>query len=170
MRAAGNEGVAGRIKHAVGSIGYVGYEFARKAELPIARLENRAGQFVAPAEASSSAALTDVQLPESLRVYVPDPSGPDAYPIVTLTWILLYKHYAEAQKGRELHDLFRWCLTDGQQYAARSVTRRCLRRSSADRWPRSRPFSSAAVAFPHIDRMSPPELRCPIARREDQWA
>jgi phosphate transport system substrate-binding protein len=70
------------------------------------------------AAASSSAALSEVQPPENLRVYVPDPAGTDAYPIVTLTWILLYKHYADAQKGRELQDLFRWCLTDGQQYAA----------------------------------------------------
>src|SRR5262245_35418773 len=118
MRATGNEGVAGRIKHAVGSIGYVGYEFARKADLRMARLENRAGLFIAPAEASSSAALAEVQLPENLRVYVPDPAGADAYPIVTLTWILLYGHYADTQKARQLHDLFRWCLTDGQQYAA----------------------------------------------------
>jgi len=118
MRAAGNEGVAGRIQHAVGSTGYVGYEFARKAGLRVARVENRAGRFVAPTEASSSSALADIQLPENLRAYVPDPAGPDAYPIVTLTWILLYRHYPDAQKGRQLHDLFRWCLTDGQQYAA----------------------------------------------------
>jgi phosphate transport system substrate-binding protein len=118
MRATGNEGVAGRIKHAVGSIGYVGYEFARKADLRVAHLENQTGKFVAPTEASSASALADVQLPDNLRVYVPDPSAPDAYPIVTLTWILLYKHYADPQKRRELHDLFRWCLTDGQQYAS----------------------------------------------------
>jgi phosphate transport system substrate-binding protein len=118
MRATGNEGVAGRIKHAVGSIGYVGHEFARKADLRVAQLENRAGRFVAPAETSSAAALADVVLPENLRVYVADPASPDAYPIVTLTWILLYRHYPDAQKRRELHDLFHWCLTDGQQYAA----------------------------------------------------
>ena len=33
MRATGNEGVAGRIKQSVGSIGYVGYEFARRLGL-----------------------------------------------------------------------------------------------------------------------------------------
>jgi phosphate transport system substrate-binding protein len=118
MRATGNEGVAGRIKQAVGSIGYVGSEFARKADLRVAQLENRAGRFVGPTEATSSSALDDLQLPENLRAYVPDPAGPDAYPIVTLTWVLLYRHYADAQKLRELRDLFRWCLTDGQQYAA----------------------------------------------------
>jgi phosphate transport system substrate-binding protein len=42
----------------------------------------------------------------------------DAYPIVTLTWVLLYRHYNDASRAAALHDLFRWCLTDGQQYAA----------------------------------------------------
>jgi phosphate transport system substrate-binding protein len=53
-----------------------------------------------------------------MRLYVPDPPGGDAYPIVTLTWILLYRNYADPQKLEALHDLFRWCLTDGQKYAA----------------------------------------------------
>jgi phosphate transport system substrate-binding protein len=118
MRATGNEGVAGRIKQSVGSVGYVSYEFARKASLEVALLENRAGNFVGPTETSAASALAGAELPENLRLFVPDPSGPDAYPIVTLTWILLYRNYANPRKALELRDLFRWCLTDGQQYAA----------------------------------------------------
>ena len=60
----------------------------------------------------------DPGLPHNLGLYAPDPAGPDAYPIVTLTWILLYRSYPDPQKALELRDLFRWCLTDGQQYAA----------------------------------------------------
>jgi phosphate transport system substrate-binding protein len=118
MRATGNEGVAARIKQSIGSVGYVSYEFARKAGLEVALLENRAGHFVGPTGTSAAAALAGAELPDNLRLYVPDPPGPDAYPIVTLTWILLYKSYADPRKALELHDLFRWCLTDGQQYAA----------------------------------------------------
>jgi phosphate transport system substrate-binding protein len=118
MRATGNEGVAGRIKQSVGSIGYVSYEFARKADLRVARLENRAGHFVLPTEPGSFAALADAQLPENMRLFIPDPPGAESYPIVTLTWILLYRHYADPRKVQELRDLFRWCLTDGQRYAA----------------------------------------------------
>ena len=117
MRANGNEGVAGRIKRSIGSVGYVSYEFARKTGLRVARLENRAGEFVAPSAKSSSSALAGAELPENMRLYVPDPPGKDAYPIVTLTWILLYRHYAEPRKAQLLHDLFRWCLTDGQELA-----------------------------------------------------
>jgi phosphate transport system substrate-binding protein len=117
MRATGNEGVAGRIKQSIGSIGYVSYEFARKAGLDVALLENHAGRFVAPSGPSSYAALGDVVLPPNMRVYVPDPEAQDAYPVVTLTWILLYKNYPDVRKVEALRALFHWCLTDGQRYA-----------------------------------------------------
>lgn len=118
MRARGNEGVAARIKQSIGSIGYVSHEFARRAGLRVATLENRAGQFVAPSLESSTAALAEAELPDNLRVYVPDPAGRDAYPIVTLTWVLLRRNHPDAQKAENLRDLFRWCLTEGQPYAA----------------------------------------------------
>jgi len=117
MCASGNEGVAGRIKQSVGSIGYVSYEFARRVGLKVALLENRSGKYVAPSPGSSASAFADAELPDNLRLYVPDPSSADSYPIVTLTWILLYKNYPDQQKAQALQDLFRWCLTDGQKYA-----------------------------------------------------
>jgi len=117
MRASGNEGVAGRIKQSLGSIGYVSYEFARRAGLKVALLQNRAGNFVAPSAASSASAFADAELPDNLRLYVPDPAGAESYPIVTLTWILLYKNYPDQQKAKALQELFQWCLTDGQKYA-----------------------------------------------------
>jgi phosphate transport system substrate-binding protein len=117
MRALGNEGVAARIKQSLGSVGYVSYEFARKIGLRVALLENRAGSFVGPTDQASAAALAEAELPDNLRVYVADPAGPEAYPIVTLSWVLLYRTYPDARKHQALDDLFRWCLTDGQQYA-----------------------------------------------------
>jgi len=117
MRASGNEGVAGRIKQSLGSIGYVSYEFARQTGLKVALLENRAGRFVVPSPSTSASAFADVELPDNMRLYVPDPAGADSYPIVTLTWILLYRNYPDQQKAKALQDLFRWCLTDGQKYA-----------------------------------------------------
>jgi phosphate transport system substrate-binding protein len=115
MRAKGNEGVAARIKQSEGSIGYVGYEFARKAELRVALLENKEGKFVPPLAVNSIAALSTAELPENLRAYVPDPAGADSYPIVTMTWILLHRNYAEAAKARALHDLFAFTLSDASQ-------------------------------------------------------
>jgi phosphate transport system substrate-binding protein len=117
MRAKGNEGVATRIKQSIGSIGYVGYEFAKRLGLKTALLENREGKFVKATEQSGMAALAAAEMPENLRVFVPDPAGPDSYPIVTFTWILLYKNYPDAEKAKSIQELFQWCLLDGQKFA-----------------------------------------------------
>ena len=116
MRATGNEGVAGRINQSIGSIGYVSYEFAHRLGLNPATIENRAGRFVKPTIESCTTALAGVDMPENLRVFLPDPAGEGAYPLVTFTWILLYKKY-DAVKGAAIQDLFRWCLREGQGYA-----------------------------------------------------
>ena len=70
---------------------------------------------VRPGDASGMAALGAVELPENLRLFIPDPGGRDAYPILTLTWILLYRTYPDAAKAEAVRDLFRWCLVEGQQ-------------------------------------------------------
>jgi phosphate transport system substrate-binding protein len=118
MRATGNEGVAGRIKQSVGSIGYVNFDFARKIGLKVATLENKEGNYIRPSVSAGTTALAGAQMPENLRVFVPDPPGADAYPIVTFTWILLYKNYPDSAKATAVRDLFHWCLTDGQKYSA----------------------------------------------------
>jgi phosphate transport system substrate-binding protein len=118
MRAKGNEGVAGLLQQSVGGLAYVGSEFAHKYGLRAALLENKDGLFVKPNEESIRAALASAQMPENLRVYVPDPSGPEAYPIATFTWILLRKNYADPAKAKAIRDLFAWGLGDGQHYAS----------------------------------------------------
>jgi phosphate transport system substrate-binding protein len=117
MRAAGNEGVAGRIRHAEGSIGYVGYEYAHRLGLRVAVLENRDGQWVAPGERAFTAALAAAPLPEDLRAFVADPGGAEAWPMVTFSWVLVYGSYPDSRKASAVRDLFRWCLTSGQREA-----------------------------------------------------
>ena len=117
MRAAGNENAAGRIQHSEGSIGYVGYEFAYRLGLKMAVLENREGTYVSPSDQAGMAALSTVELPANLRFFIADPVGKNAYPIVTFSWILLYQHYDNPRKRKAIHDLFEWCLKDGQSSA-----------------------------------------------------
>jgi phosphate transport system substrate-binding protein len=116
MAARGNEGVAGRIKMSKGSIGYVEYGIARRGGLSMAWLENKAGQFIEPHGGSGLATLMNTNLPENLRVFFPDPEGRDSYPIVTYSWLLLYKQYDDAQKLAALKQYVKWCLTAGQEY------------------------------------------------------
>lgn len=115
-----NEGVAQRVKVSQGSIGYMEFEFARRLGLPIAILENRAGEFVSPAPDAGTAALASAEAtPEDLRVFVPDPPDPGAYPIVGYSWLLLYGVYPEADRGAALKDAAIWGLTKGQPIAER---------------------------------------------------
>ncbi len=116
MAARGNEGVTGRIKMSNGSIGYVEYGIARRAGLSMAWLQNKAGQFIEPHGGSGLATLLNTALPENLRVFFPDPEGQDSYPIVTYSWLLLYKQYDDTPKLAALKQFVRWCLTAGQEY------------------------------------------------------
>jgi phosphate transport system substrate-binding protein len=120
MRARGNEGVAALIKIGEGTIGYVEYGFAKKLGLSMASLQNKAGQYVAPGDRSGQAALLGnvKQMPENLRLYVPDPDGVDSYPIVSLSWLLLYDRYADHQKSAALKRFVAWGLSSGQSYSA----------------------------------------------------
>lgn len=116
MVAPGNEGVAGRIKMSRGAIGYVEYGIAQRAGLSMAWLENKAGQFVQPHGGSGLATLLNVTMPENLRVFFPDPDGQDSYPIVTYSWLLLYKEYGDQLKVAALKQYLKWCLTEGQAF------------------------------------------------------
>lgn len=113
----GNEGVTASLKTTPGSIGYVEYGYARSQKLTTASLENKAGKFVAASTASGQAALASVQLPANLIGWAPDPAAADAFPIVTYTWIICYRHYPDAKKLAALQDLLKYSLKDGQNDA-----------------------------------------------------
>jgi phosphate transport system substrate-binding protein len=116
MAARGNEGVAGRIKMSRGALGYVEYSIAKRAGLSMAWLENKAGGFIQPHGGSGLATLMNTELPDNLRVFLPDPEGRDSYPIVTYSWLLLYKKYDDPQKAFALKQYVKWCLTEGQEF------------------------------------------------------
>jgi phosphate transport system substrate-binding protein len=119
MRARGNEGVAARIKVSEGSIGYVEYHFAKRLGLSMAHLQNRGARFVAPSETSGQTALTRnvTKMPANLRLFLPDPEGEDAYPIVSFSWLLLYDRYQDPEKAAALKKFVAWGLTEGQSFS-----------------------------------------------------
>ncbi len=117
MLARGNEGVAGLIKRTPGAIGYVEFGMADRTALAMAALENKAGNFIQPDGSSGMATLASAKLPDNLREFFPDPEGEDSYPIVTFSWLLLYREYDDPMRRDELKRFARWCLTDGQQYS-----------------------------------------------------
>ncbi len=114
-RTNGNEGVAGRIARGIGMIGYVHYGTAQRAGLGMAWVENKAGNYIKPTGTSGLETLLQTKLPANLRVFMPDPDGQDSYPIVTYSWLLLYRKYDDPKKLEALKELVRWCLDEGQQ-------------------------------------------------------
>jgi phosphate transport system substrate-binding protein len=114
----GNDGVTALIKQSPGAIGYVEYGYAAINKLRFAALENKAGNYVKATPESGAATLAEAQFPPNLlRAWVPDPTGKDAYPIATFTWLLLYKTYADQGKWNTVKAFVTFGLTDGQQFS-----------------------------------------------------
>ncbi|MEN9202317.1 MAG: phosphate ABC transporter substrate-binding protein PstS [Thermostichus sp. DG02_2_bins_29] len=105
--AQGNEGVAATIKQEPGAIGYVNQSFAKLEKMDTARLENKAGKIVSFSTEAASAAL-DAPVPEDFALLVPDPEGPDHYPIVGLFWVMVYREYRNEALLNTLVDVFKW--------------------------------------------------------------
>ena len=120
MLVRGNEGVAARVKLSVGSIGYVEYSFAKHLGLPVAHLENKEGHYVAPGDGVGEATLAAnlARIPANLRIFIPDPDGADAYPILSLSWLLLKERYTDQVKAQALKRFVNWGLQEGQQMSS----------------------------------------------------
>jgi phosphate transport system substrate-binding protein len=89
--AKGNDGVAAAIKQTGGAIGYVEEAYALANHFPSASIKNKAGGFIAPTLASTSAAGDGVNVPSDLGVSTIDAPGQSAYPITSQTFIDTYK-------------------------------------------------------------------------------
>ncbi len=113
-----NDGVAAQINQTPGSIGYLEYGFAKSSNLKVAALENKAGKFVVPDDKSAAQTLASVPLPDNLRAFISDPEGEGSYPIVTYTWLLVYKKYPDAAKAKAVEAMIEYGLNEGQSKAA----------------------------------------------------
>lgn len=115
----GNEGVAGLIKQTPGGIGYIELAYAVQNKMAYAKMQNKAGNFITPSIASTSAA-GNIQMPADSKVSLTNTDAADGYPISGFTWALIYKeqNYSKRSSGRaqNLLKLFMWNIHDGQQY------------------------------------------------------
>jgi phosphate transport system substrate-binding protein len=114
----GNEGVAGQVKNAPGSLGYVELAYAITNKLPAAKIKNRAGKFVEPTIESTTAAAAGAakSMPSDFRVSLTNAPGDTAYPIASFTWLLVYKDQGNEVKGKNLVKFLWWAIHDGQKY------------------------------------------------------
>lgn len=117
--AKGSEGVTAAVKQTEGAIGYSEVSFAKGGSLGIARIKNAAGNFVGPEEKNVAAALAGATTPADLKIKVDfKTSNPEAYPISTPTWVLVFQKQADAGKGRLIKSFLSYAVGDGQKSAA----------------------------------------------------
>ena len=112
--AKGNEGVAASMLQTKGSIGYVEAAYVRGV-LQAAAIANRSGSFALPDAAAASQALATIDLGDDLTGSDPNPSA--GYPIVTFTWVLLYRS-GNGAKLAALQRTINYALSDGAQRQA----------------------------------------------------
>ena len=112
----GNSGVAGVIKNTEGAIGYLNYGYVNGGKFQQVALQNRAGNFVKANSETSAAGLAQIVLDDKLRGADPNPAGANAYPIVSLTWILAYP---ESKTG--VKETLRYMLSEKAQSVSDSL-------------------------------------------------
>lgn len=117
----GNQGVAQTIQSTDGSLGYVDYATAKAASLVVASIKNNAGQPVAPTLDSASLAVGKA-VPGADLTYDPtDAQAPNAYPITSPTWIVVYKTQTDHNQGLALKTFLGFVLTTGETKIAKDT-------------------------------------------------
>lgn len=117
----GNEGVAGLVKQTPGGIGYIELAYAIQNQMPVAVMQNKSGNFIAPSIASVTAAA-NVAIPDDGKISLTNTEAADGYPIAGFSWVLLYKEQKYGNHSLDnattLLKLISWMIHDGQQYSS----------------------------------------------------
>jgi phosphate transport system substrate-binding protein len=110
-----NDGVAGFVKQTPGAIGYVELTFILMNKgMQYGQVQNAAGNFItASVETVTAAALGVTSFPVSIT----NPAGKDAYPISTMTYLLIPSTIADAKKREAIKGFLAWMTKDGQKTA-----------------------------------------------------
>jgi len=114
----GNEGVAGFIKTTPYTLGYVELAYAIQNNFTYAKIQNAAGQYVAPSLSSVAADAAQKPNITSVDFSIVDQGGATSYPISGYSWALIYQLQKTATAGQTLVDVLDWLTHAGQSQAA----------------------------------------------------
>ncbi|MDQ6772210.1 MAG: phosphate ABC transporter substrate-binding protein PstS, partial [Candidatus Dormibacteraeota bacterium] len=112
----GNAGVGQLVKTTDGAIGYVELAYVIQSKLQMAYLKNTAGKYLQATQAGATAAAAGAPNVGATNFSITDQPGDAAYPIATFSWVVLKVTQADATKGKAVVNLWKWFVTDGQQY------------------------------------------------------
>ena len=146
--AKGNAGVAGAVQQTAGAVGYVEQAYALQHKFTYASVKNKAGKFVAPSLASTTAAAQGVKVPANLGIKISNPRAPAATRSPRRRSSSSTRTSARpgtpggetAAKG--VVKFITYGLNEGQSILSQADYARCRRRS----WPSPRPLRPACSA------------------------
>lgn len=115
----GNEGVAGMVRNAPYSFGYVELIYAVQNHMEFGYVRNAAGKWLQASTAGVTAAAAGAakNMPADYRVSITNAPGAESYPISSFTWLLIPVQSADPAKGKVLHDFLEWMLDKGEPEA-----------------------------------------------------
>ncbi len=122
--AEGSSTLVKKIEETPDSIGYVEIAYALENDLNTAAIQNRSGRFVkANALTTRAAAVQAMQkragkahpAEPDFRLSLVDQPGKEGYPIVGLTWLLVYQEQRDAVQGKKLVEFLRWQLRKAEK-------------------------------------------------------
>jgi phosphate transport system substrate-binding protein len=113
----GNEGVSQYVQRLPNSIGYVEYAYAKQNKMAFTLLQNAAGNFVAPDDASFKAAAANADWSKTFYQVLTGQPGKDSWPITAATFILLHKVQDKPAQGAAVLKFFDWAYAHGDKMA-----------------------------------------------------
>ena len=116
----GNEGVAANVQRIKGAIGYVEWAYAKKNKLSHTQLRNKEGVDLQPSDDVFKAAAASAEWTKApgFGVVLTDGAGKQSWPITGVSYILMHKSAADANKAREVVKFFDWSFKNGAPAAA----------------------------------------------------
>lgn len=118
--AKGNEGVAGMVRQAPNSFGYVELVYALQNKMAYGAVKNLAGKFIKATTDGVTAAAAGAAktMPADYRVSITNAPGAASYPISSFTWLLIPRQFADPAKGAAVKGFLTWMLEHGESEAS----------------------------------------------------
>lgn len=121
----GNEGVTNIVKTTPYAIGYVELSYAITQGLQVAAMRNAEGFCVKPTSQTVFNAVENavMNIPQSplddwsdVLLQMLNPPGRDSYPIISFSYIFVYRAYPDNAVVEALREFIRWINTEGQEH------------------------------------------------------
>ena len=121
LGAEGSKGILNLVKQTPGTIGYLELNYAKENGLPVASIQNQAGEYVSPTPAATTAAIEAFREALAERHSQSNCGSPasakTAYPISGISFVLMPKERPNEAQQRAVKDFVAFAISSGQEAA-----------------------------------------------------